>query len=187
LKVPTQNRYRHRPGSSSGSRLFRSLLRLITLLCAFSVVSGNSAIAQVDDFTKPINVQADESVYNERAGTQTLSGNVEITQGSMSIRADTILIEIKDGTLFRVTGTGSPIQFQQMTVNNELIRGQCEEIIYNTVTTEITFRGNASFEKPGQKLSGETIEYNLSELTFKAAGSQKGRVNITLQPGKLDP
>jgi len=144
------------------------------------------ATAQTEDHTKPINVKADASVYNDKLGTQILSGNVEVSQGSMSIFADNIEIEIKNGALFRITGKGSPIRFQQLTRNNELISGQCDEIIYNTETANLSFKGNATFERPGQQLSGHTIEYNLSEQTFKAAGNQSGRVNITLQPGKLN-
>ena len=151
--------------------------------CLFMPVN---AVAQTADYTKPINVKADTSEYNDRLGTQILSGNVEVTQGSMSIFADRIEIEIKNGTLFRINGTGSPIRFQQMTQDNQLIRGECNEIVYNTETSNITFKGNASFERPGQELSGHTIDYNLSELTFKASGNQQGRVNITLQPGKLN-
>ncbi len=146
----------------------------------------SSAQAQVADQTKPINVKADNSEFNERAGTQILSGNVEVTQGSMSIAADKIEIEIKDGALFKITGTGRPIRFQQMTLDNQLMRGECQEIIYNTATSNITFKGDAKFERPGQKLTGHSIEYNLNELTFKAAGNQDGRVNIVLQPGKIN-
>lgn len=164
----------------------KNIATLICLVTVLTLSTSRNVSAQLDDHTKPINVKADTSLYDERRGTQTLSGNVEITQGSMSISADNIEIEIKNGTLYRITGSGSPIRFQQMTPDNQLVRGQCDQIIYNTSTTEITFRGNAKFERPGQKLSGDTIEYNLSELTFKAAGNDKGRVNITLQPGKLN-
>ena len=157
------------------------------LLAVWLLLIGSSAMAQVADHTKPVNVKADNSEYNERLGTQTLSGNVEISQGSMLISADKIQIEIKNGALFRISGTGSPITFQQLTPGNELVRGQCNEIIYNTETSLITFKGSANFERPGQKLTGHIIEYNLRELTFKAAGNEGGRVNITLQPGKLNP
>lgn len=151
-----------------------------------SVLVSNMAAAQVADQTKPINVKADSSVFDERRGIQLLSGNVEITQGSMSISADEIEIEIKDGALYKISGRGTPIKFQQMTLDQQIMRGQCNEIIYNTSTSAITFKGNANFERPGQKLTGHTIEYNLNDLTFKAAGNKKGRVNITLQPGKFN-
>lgn len=163
-----------------------NLMRL-TLFAALLMCLSSTARAQTDDHTKPINVKADSSVFDERRGIQTLTGNVEITQGSLSITADTIEIQIKDGSLFEIKGTGSPIIFQQLTQDNQLVRGECNEIIYNTVSTEITFRGNANFERPGQKLTGNTIEYNLRELTFKAAGNSEGRVNITLQPAQINP
>lgn len=160
-----------------------TILLLLTLLMSL----GKFANANPDDRLKAINVKADNSEYDERAGTQTLSGNVEVTQGSMSIKADTITIELKNNALFRITGIGNPIKFQQTTRSNELMRGQSNQISYNTQTAEISFKGDAQFERPGQKFSGHTIEYNMTALTFKAAGNNKGRVTITLQPGKVNP
>ena len=168
--------------AKSAVDLILSGLRAVLLTCLIS-----NANAQTEDHTKPINVKADASIFDERRGTQTLTGNVEVTQGSLSITADKIEIQIKDGALYEIKGTGSPIIFQQLTLDNQLVRGECNEITYNTVSTEITFRGNANFERPGQKLTGDTIEYNLRELTFKAAGNNEGRVNITLQPSQIKP
>jgi len=162
-------------------------LLLVSILLAGALMLGvHMAHAQVADHTKPINVKADSSEYNEKQGTQTLSGNVEITQGSMSIVADKIQIEIKDGALFRISGTGNPIRFQQLTPGGQMIRGECQSISYDTSTSNITFKGDANFERPGQKLSGHTIEYNLNEQTFKAQGNDSGRVNITLQPQNFE-
>ena len=145
---------------------------------------GAQLMARADDRTKPININADASEYDERAGTQVLSGNVEISQGSMVIKADRIVVELRNNALYRISGSGNPIRFQQITDNDELMRGQSNEISYNTQTSEITFKGNAEFERPGQKFTGHTISYNMAELTFRAAGNQKGRVNIVLQPGR---
>jgi lipopolysaccharide export system protein LptA len=149
-----------------------------------ATITATLALANPADRSKPISISADSSEYDEKASTQVLAGNVEISQGSMVIRADRIKVELKNNTLFRITGSGSPIRFQQLTANNELMRGQSEQISYNTETSEITFKGNAEFERPGQKFSGHSINYNMAKLTFKAAGNDKGRVNIVLQPGK---
>ena len=159
----------------------------LSVLLALLFSAASTLHANPDDRKKAINVKADNSEYDERAGTQVLSGNVEISQGSMSIKADTITIELKNDALYRIIGSGNPIRFQQLTLANELMRGQSNQISYNTQTSEITFKGDAEFERPGQKLSGHTIEYNMEALTFKAAGNQKGRVSITLQPGKVNP
>lgn len=151
----------------------------LALAMAVSVTHANPA-----DRSKPINISADASEYDEKAGTQVLSGNVEISQGSMVIKADRIKVELKNNALFRITGNGNPIRFQQLTERNELLRGQSESISYNTETAEITFKGEAELERPGQKFTGHTINYNMTDLTFKAAGNDKGRVSIVLQPGR---
>lgn len=140
--------------------------------------------ADLDDRNKPINIKADRSEFDQREGTQTFSGNVEVSQGSMEISAERVVIEIRDGSFYKITGEGSPIRFQQLGENSELIRGQSGKIAYDTSTSQLTFEGDASFERPGQKFSGETIRYNMRNLTFEATGSDKGRVSIVLQPGK---
>lgn len=164
------------------STTISAIKRIMTVWLSVLCLAIVNAQANPADRTKPINISADSSEYNDIAGTQVLAGNVEISQGSMVIRADRITVELKDNTLYKITGSGSPIRFQQLTENNELMRGQSEQISYNTKTSEITFSGNAEFEKPGQKFTGHSINYNIAELTFKAAGNDNGRVNIVLQP-----
>jgi len=162
------------------NQFFRSMCCLLLLGFATSALTDTRT-----DANQPINVQADQSDFDEKAGIQTLKGNVEITQGSLAVKADSIQIELKNGTLFRIIGRGKPIVFQQQTDSGAIMRGQSNRIEYNMQTTQITFSGDARFERPGQKLSGNSIMYNMSALTFKASGDSNGRVNIVLQPNKI--
>jgi lipopolysaccharide export system protein LptA len=157
---------------------------VVLVLALFLSVLATPALADIDDRNKPINIKADRSEFDQRQGKQTFSGNVEVSQGSMAITADKVVIEIRDGAFYRITGVGSPIRFQQLGNDSELIRGQSRKIAYDTSSSQLTFEGNAQFERPGQKFSGETIRYNMRNLTFEAKGSDKGRVSIILQPGK---
>ena len=165
----------------------RALNRLFALAVyqLFTAILCPAFADTISDATKPINVKADQTDFDEKAGIQTLSGNVEITQGSLALKADSIKIELKNGALFRVVGTGSPITFQQQTAAGATMKGQSNRIEYNLETTQITFSGDARFERPGQKLTGSSIMYNMSDLTFKASGDKKGRVNIVLQPTQI--
>jgi len=156
---------------------------MVIFLCLAAPIK--SGLAETGDASQPVNVQADQSEFDERAGIQKLSGNVEITQGTLKVKADSIQIELKDGALFRIIGTGNPIEFQQKTDEGAIMRGQSKRIEYNTQTTQITFSGDARFRRPGQQLTGSSITYNISELTFKAAGDAKSRVNIVLQPSQI--
>lgn len=163
------------------SRVFAMALMLFIVAGTANPALANTAA----DAGKAINVQADQSDFDEKAGIQSLKGNVEITQGSLTVKADSIQIELKDGALFRIVGKGSPIRFQQQTDTGAIMKGQSNRIEYNMQTTQITFSGDAKFERPGQKLSGSSIMYNMSDLTFKASGDKKGRVNIVLQPTQI--
>ena len=168
--------------------LCRQTIMIASVLMLFILLALTTQAAFADttsDSDKAINVQADQSDFDEKSGIQSLSGNVEITQGSLKVTADRIQIELKNGALFRIVGNGSPIRFQQQTDNGSLMKGQSNRIEYNMQTTQITFSGNAQFERPGQKLSGNSITYNMADLTFKAAGDKKGRVNIILQPTQI--
>ena len=77
-------------------------LTLVLLLLALLVnLTGKTsiAIAAESDFSQPIDVSADRSEYNEKTGKQSLSGNVEIRQGSILINADSIEVILKDNKL----------------------------------------------------------------------------------------
>ena len=80
-------------------------------------------MARESDLQQPIDVSADRSEYDDKAGTQKLIGNVEIRQGTMRITADTIAITLKDNALSRIDGTGSPIRYEQENEKGELLKG----------------------------------------------------------------
>ena len=76
-------------------QLFR--LQLLGTFLSLVVVAGlvlstSSAMARESDLQQPIDVSADRSEYDDKAGTQKLIGNVEIRQGTMRITADIIEI-----------------------------------------------------------------------------------------------
>jgi len=155
------------------------------ILLVIGLVFSACALAGSDDKSKPISIQADSSEFDQRSGIQTFSGNVQISQGSMSIVADSIRIETRNGEFYRISGSGNPIRFQQSDDDNNLMRGQSQRIVYDTSTSELIFEGDARFERPGQQFSGHRISYSLEALTFTASGDGDRRVNIVLEPGKL--
>ena len=153
------------------------------LLLTGSLLSTESAQARGSDLTQAIEVQADKSEFDEKAGTQTLSGNVEITQGTMRIKADNISISLKDNALHTISGTGSPIRFQQETENGELMNGEAESIIYNALAGSLTLKGAAKLSQPRQNLVSDLIVFDARTQKVKAEGGGKtGRVSIKILP-----
>jgi len=164
-----------------------ALISLIVSVAASQLLLSNVASARQDDFSKPIDVRADRSQYDEQAGLQTLSGNVEITQGTIRIEADEIRITLQDNRLSRIDGTGSPIRFYQENDAGEPVTGEAASIRYDAVAGNLILEGNATLSQPRQELASERIEFDSLTQTVKADGvsadgSKRGRVSIRIQP-----
>lgn len=139
--------------------------------------------ARQSDSQQPIDIKADQSEFDERAGTQTLSGNVEITQGTMSIKASRISIALKNNTLSKIEGVGSPIRFEQENEAGELMQGEAQSIVYDAINGTLTLKGKATLSMPKQNLISEEITFDSRTQTFKAqGGGDTGRVSIQIQP-----
>lgn len=160
------------------NRLLRS-----ALIGCLAAASFSPALARENDLAQPIEVQADKSEFDEVAGTQTLTGNVEITQGSMRITADQIDISLKDNALSTITGKGSPIRFEQQNEAGELMSGQAERINYDAQAGVLTLEGSATLSQPKQELVSDRITFNARTQKVSAEGGPKsGRVSIQIQP-----
>lgn len=163
--------------------MIRLTLFLVTLVLA-APLTGHT---RQSDLSKPIDVRADSSEFDEKAGVQTLTGNVEITQGTMRINADFIAITLKDNALSKMQGRGSPIRFVQENEAGELMQGEASEIIYNALDGTLVLSGSASLSQPRQSLTSEKITFNAQTQKVSAdGGGNKGRVSIQIQPPSAD-
>ena len=157
--------------------------RVLCLLAGVMLCSVTAAVnARTSDFEQPIDVKADRSEFDEKAGVQSLIGNVRITQGTMQISADRITIALKDNKLSTINGEGSPIRFQQENDAGELVTGECDRITYDAVNGRLTLEGNATLSEPKQNLRSERIVFDSITQTVVAEGGDSGQVSITIQP-----
>ena len=154
-------------------------LLLISLLAA-------TVQAKDGDENQPIDVNADRSEYDDKAGIQRLIGNVEIVQGSLKITAQEIAIHLKDNRLSRIEGSGNPIRFEQLNNADESIVGEANAIDYNAIDGTLILTGAATLKQPRQELNSDRIVFNSRAETVQADGGDKGRVSIRIQPPKAD-
>ena len=144
---------------------------------------NHPVLARQSDLEQPIDIRADRSEFDEKAGTQTLTGNVEITQGSMRITADMIAIALKDNALSTIMGTGSPIRFEQQNEAGQLMRGEAQRISYDALAGTLILEGKATLSQPKQELVSERITFNARTQKVSAEGGPTaGRVSIQIQP-----
>ncbi|PID62736.1 MAG: lipopolysaccharide transport periplasmic protein LptA [Gammaproteobacteria bacterium] len=171
-------------------RLTLPSIRAATLLAAAVLAATAPLAAREGDSEQPINVSANRSEYNERSGTQILRGNVEITQGSMRIRADEIIVTLADGALGKVEGSGSPVRFEQENDAGELMQGSARRIVYDAIAGTLILSGGATLSQPRQKLDSESITFDTRSQTVKAEGNGSegsgGRVSLQIRPPTSD-
>lgn len=163
--------------------LCKQMASLLVMSCL--ALPASSLMARESDLEQPIDVSADRSEYDDKAGTQKLIGNVEIRQGTMRITADSIAITLKNNALARIDGKGSPIQFEQENEAGELMKGEAGEINYNAVEGTLVLSGEATLSQPKRNLKSERIEFNVRTQKVSAEGSKDtGRVTIRIEAPK---
>ena len=101
----------------------------------------------------------------------------------MRIMADSISITLQDNALSSISGSGSPIRFEQENEAGELMRGQARRIVYDSIEGTLTLQGSATLSQPRQELVSERITFNVMTQKVSAEGSpEAGRVSIQIQP-----
>src|SRR5258708_33094343 len=92
-----------------GSRCRLPAVFLVVSAC----LGGASLRAEQADRDKPVSIEADSMVADDSRKTATFEGKVVLTQGSLVIRAEKIVVR-QDGEGFQHgTATGAPAIFRQ--------------------------------------------------------------------------
>lgn len=172
--------------------MYRSANKLIlTLLLS---LAAPACLAERADRDKPVHLEADQVLVDDARQTSTFIGNVQLTQGTMLIRGDRIVvIQDKDG--FKLgTAIGKPASFRQKREGmDEYVEGYGERIVYDTRAETVNFYVHARVKRDLDEVTGEHITYNQKTEIFRvnsggaeAPGTPPKRVRAVLQPKPRD-
>ncbi len=154
----------------------------LQLLCLLAMPLTVSALP--NDRSQPINLSSDKATYENNQGIYT--GNVNMSQGSLKIRADKLIIVEDDRKVQKVIAHGSPAYFEQQPRAEEgVVSASARLIEYSLSDEEILLQKDATIRHQGSKISGDRIVYSgRKQLVVADGGSRSldGRVQMTLQP-----
>jgi lipopolysaccharide export system protein LptA len=166
---------------------------VIKLICSVVclLLVGNPCFAERADRDKPVHLEADQVSMDDARQVSTFLGKVLLTQGTMAIHGDKLVVVQDKNGFSHGTATGHLASFRQKREGfDEYVEGYGERIEYDTHTETVDFFGQALMTRKQDEVRGDHITYSAKTEIFQVHGtpgqvsddSGKGRVRVTLQP-----
>ena len=169
----------------------------INIYCAFiiAVFFSQHAISEEADSDKPIEIEADTMLVEETKNTSTYEGDVILTQGTLVINADKLIIREDRQGFQHSTATGKPTTFKQKRDGMEdYIEGSAKRIEYDGHMDKVHLYSGASVKRGNDTVFGDYIMYDTNaEFAQALSGStknengdevKKGRTRVIINPKK---
>jgi lipopolysaccharide export system protein LptA len=141
--------------------------------CAFFCLGilASPAWAEKADRDKPINFQGDTGGGNAETKNGELTGNVVVTQGTLSIHADRITFHQNPDNSLSATAYGNPVTFREKRDGvDEYYEGFAQRIVYDGQKRFVELFDNALLKKGSDQIRSNYISYDAATETFKAEG-----------------
>ncbi len=155
-----------------------------------------SAFAEKADRKKPVYLEADRATVEdvnrkESSRISIFTGNVILTQGTMRIHADKLVMKEDLNGFKHATATGDLVSFRQKRDGlDEYVEGWSQRVEYDSKTDKIELFRQARLKRGVDEVQGDYISYDMNTEFFKVIGSKERgietgpdkRVRITIQP-----
>ena len=155
----------------------------LVVLAALSVMAP--AHAEKADRDKPVNFSSDDAGgVNYETRTGSLKGNVVITQGTMTVRADRIDFKQNPDNSLSATVYGNPLSFRQKKDgSDEYYEAYAQKAVYDGQKELLELFDRALLKQGNDEIRSNYISYNTSTGAFKAEGRPDQAAGAAPGPG----
>jgi len=166
-------------------------LLLATILLPVSLqLWAPACFAGRPDRDEPMHLEADQVIMNDAQRISTFIGKVVLSQGTLLVRGDKIIVKQDKDGFQHVNAYGNTAEFRQKRETMEgYVEGYGEQIEYDTRTGILNLYEKARLKRNLDVVSGDHITYNAKTEIFKVdsndANTNNGppqRVRAVLQP-----
>lgn len=160
------------------------------LLATFLLLCTPACFAERAERDEPMHLEADQVIIDDAQQIDTFTGNVRLSQGTLLIRGEKIIVvQDKDG-FKHATAYGNTAEFRQKREGlDEYVEGYGERIEYDMRTETLNLHGKARLKRNLDEVSGDHITYNAKTEIFQVSSSEANsrngppqRVRAVLQP-----
>ena len=143
-----------------------------TLLCSALACHATASYAERADRDKTMHLDANKVSIDDANQISTFEGNVQFTQGTMSIHGDKIIVTQSTDGFTHGTATGQPASFRQKREgSDEYAEGFGARIEYDTKNETLDLYGQAYMKRGGDEVHGEHITYSSRTEIFQVNGA----------------
>ncbi len=161
----------------------------ILVLCIVLTWLPAPSLALESDADQPIHIEGDDAEIDQNSETIIYTGDVQIAQGTLRVKGERMVVKVNGDQVERITTVGSPARYRQKLEDNQGdVVAHADSIVYHTAAERVYLNGAASLEQKGNKLTGESIRYDIVKGKVDASAGQKsGRVTMQLDPQTTKP
>lgn len=171
--------------------IFRSSAASAAVVALLACAAAPAA-AEKADRDKPLHIEADRMVVDDKKKESLFEGKVVITQGTMRIEGSRVIVR-QDAEGFQYgIAYGKPATFRQKREGvDEYVDGYAERLEFDGKKDLLQMFTNARLTKGADEVRGDYISYNAQTEFFQVIGGGKaagtptnpeGRVRAVIQP-----
>ena len=165
--------------------MLNRFLSCVLISFSWMVISSTYLFAYESDAKKPVFLESDSAKWDEESQKSTYRGNVIVTQGSMLLTGDLLIVTSKNDKINKMVITGEKATYKQKTRSGKIINGEAKKIEHFVDQAKIIFLNKAVLTQSNNIVKSNKIIYKTDTENI-SAGDKKGksRVKMTLEPKK---
>lgn len=156
-------------------------------LCALAAFPAHAEKADRD---KPTNIESNRMSSDDTRRMNLFEGNVVLTKGTITVRADRIVVHQDSEGFQFTTATGSPVRFRQRQDPKDgkeggWMEGEAQRIEIDDRNEKIELFDQARVNRDGDEVTGNYIFVDQRSDFFSVSngrGAPGGRVKAVIQP-----
>ncbi|MFP1723752.1 lipopolysaccharide ABC transporter substrate-binding protein LptA [Lonsdalea quercina] len=158
-----------------------------TLIASSLFSASMPVLALTGDTDQPIHIDSDQQSLDMQGNVVTFTGNVIVTQGSIKVQADKVVVTRPQGQQGRevIEGFGNPATFYQMQDNGKPVKGHSQKMRYELDKDNVILTGDAYLEQLDSNVKGDRITYLVKQQQMEAFSDKGKRVTTVLVPSQL--
>lgn len=170
--------------------------RAAVLVLVLALALPADVSAERADRDKPINIESDRLLVDDAKKVSTFEGNVVVTQGTLIIRGDRMIVRQDANGFSHATAFGNRAYFKQKREGvDEYVEGWADRMEYDGKAERVELFVRAEIHRGDDQVRGNYISYDQVTEFYQVFGGGKkgatpgnpeGRVRAVLQPKPKD-